>query len=288
VRYRLGEELVAEVLMYVLLSVACFLGLVSIIFQSIIQLKRKGEANAYTKQMQFAVDQTTREMQKFFDMLRMKPTTRGGFGENIVEILLSNLPRDTIKTQYQPRDISGRIDFAVRLPNSDLYIPIDSKFILPNGFENKDGNQLDKLAIDRLNKRAIQKAKEIVKYIDSLETTDFVLMYIPDFVYGVLSGKTYQELAEMGVVPTNTSGLLSTIFMINMQHRFITLNSAACRFGDLQMKVNLGLREVIDLLRTGSGQLQHSMNNYNDALNQLAKLNTMLETLDLDEFDSMR
>ena len=278
----------AEVLVYVLLSVACFLGLTSIIFQFFIQMKKKGEANVYTKQMQFAVDQTTREMQKFFDMLRMKPTTRGGFGENIVEILLSNLPRDTIKTQYQPRDISGRIDFVVKLPNSDLFIPIDSKFILPSSFDEKEGNQLDQLAIDGLNKKAIRRAKEIVKYIDSLETTDFVLMYIPDFVYGVISGKTYQELAKMSVVPTNTSGLLSTIFMINMQHRFITLNSAACRFGDLQMKVNLGLREVIDLLRTGSIQLQHSMNNYNDAVNHLTKLNTMLETLDIDEFDSMR
>lgn len=278
----------AEVLVYVLLSVACFLGLVSIIFQFFIQMKKKGEANAYTKQMQFAVDQTTREMQKFFDMLRMKPTTRGGFGENIVEILLSNLPGDSVKTQYQPRDITGRIDFVVQLPNSDLFIPIDSKFILPSGFDDKESYQLDKLAIDGLNKKAIRRAKEIVKYSNSHETTDFVLMYIPDFVYGVLSGNTYQELAKMGVVPTNTSGLLSTIFMINMQHRFITLNSAACRFGDLQMKINLGLREVIDLLRTGSSQLQHSMNNYNDAVNHLTKLNTMLETLDIEEFDSMR
>ena len=251
-------------------------------------MKKKGEANAYTKQMQFAVDQTTREMQKFFDMLRMKPTTRGGFGENIVEILLSNLPGDSVKTQYQPRDITGRIDFVVQLPNSDLFIPIDSKFILPSGFDDKESYQLDKLAIDGLNKKAIRRAKEIVKYSNSHETTDFVLMYIPDFVYGVLSGNTYQELAKMGVVPTNTSGLLSTIFMINMQHRFITLNSAACRFGDLQMKINLGLREVIDLLRTGSSQLQHSMNNYNDAVNHLTKLNTMLETLDIEEFDSMR
>ncbi|MHA1156037.1 MAG: DNA recombination protein RmuC [Candidatus Heimdallarchaeota archaeon] len=278
----------AEVLMYVLISIACFLVLVSIFYQIFIQSRKKGETNAYTKQMQFAVDQTTREMQKFFDLLKMKPTTKGGFGENIVEILLSNLPNDSVKTQYQPPDISGRIDFVVRLPDSDLFIPIDSKFILPNGFEENEGLQLDKLAIDGLNKKAIRRAKEIVKYIDSHETTDFVLMYIPDFVYGVLSGRTYQELAKMGVVPTNTSGLLSTIFMINMQHRFIKLNSAASRFGDLQMKVNLGLREVIDQMRTGTSQLQHSMNNYNDAVNQLAKLNTMLETLNIDEFDSMR
>ncbi len=278
----------ADVLLYILISIACLLGLVSVFYQIFIQSKKKGEANTYSKQMQFAVDQTTREMQKFFDLLKMKPTAKGGFGENIVEILLSNLPNDSVKTQYQPPDISGRIDFVVRLPNSDLLIPIDSKFILPSGFEENEGLQLDKLAIDGLNKKVIRRAKEIVKYTDSHETTDFVLMYIPDFVYGVLSGTTYQVLAKMGVVPTNTSGLLSTIFMINMQHRFIKLNSAACRFGDFQMKVNHGLREVIEQMRTGMIQLQHSMNNYNDAVNHLAKLNTKLETLNIDEFDSMK
>lgn len=274
--------------MYVLLSAACLLGLGSIIIQITIQNKRKSEASVYTQQMQFAVDQTTREMQKFFDMLRMKPTTRGGFGENIVEILLSNLPQGTVKMQYQPADITGRIDFVAKLPNSDVFIPIDSKFILPNEFDEINGGKLDKLAIDGLNKKAIRRAKDIVKYIDSVETTDFVLMYIPDFVYGVLSSKTYQELAKMGIVPTNTSGLLSTIFMINMQHRFIKLNSAACRFGDIQMKMIQGLREVNNQLRTGASQLQHSMNNYNDAVSQLVKLNTMLETLTIDECDMMR
>ena len=83
-----------------------------IIFQLYTHRRKKTEANVYREQMQYAVDQTTREMQKFFDMLKMKPTSRGSFGENIVEVVLSNLPNTIVKTQYQPKDISGRIDLV--------------------------------------------------------------------------------------------------------------------------------------------------------------------------------
>ena len=274
----------AEVLLYVLVSLACLLGLIGIFYQIIIQRKKKTEVNVYSEQMQYAVDQTTREMQKFFDILRMKPSSQGGFGENIVDILLSNLPKKMVKTQYQPKDNSScRIDFTVQLPYSDLLIPIDSKFILPKELDNGEFIQLDKIAIDRLNKKVIRRANEITKYVDSVETTDFVLMFIPDFIYGILNGQTIQELAAMKVVPTNTSGLLSTIFMINMQHRFIKLNSAASEFGNIQMRVCQGLGDVVERLRTGSTQMQYSLNNLSDAVSELTKLQTILETLDVEE-----
>jgi len=273
----------ADLLLYILISAACLLGLIGILYQIIVQYKKKTEVDVYSEQMQFAIDQTSREMQKFFDMLKMKPTTKGGFGENIVEILLSNLPRDLVKTQYQPCDISGRIDFTVELIESDLLLPIDSKFILPEEFDNLDTINIDKFAIDGLNKKVLRRAKEITKYIDSVETTDFVLMFIPDFVYGVLTGRTFQELAAMKIVPTNSSGLLSTIFMINMQNRFTVLNSAASKFGDIQVRACQGINTVIEKMRTSSTQIQYCMNNISDAISELTKLNTMLESLDRGE-----
>lgn len=274
----------ADVVLYILISAACLLGLIGIIYQIIIQSRKKTEADSFTKQMQFAVDQTTREMQKFFDMLRLKPSSIGSFGENIVRILLSNLPEKHVREQYQPRDISARIDFVVQLPKSDLLIPIDSKFMAPKEFEGNDTVELDKLVIDRLNKKAIRRASEITKYIDSIETTDFVLMYIPDFVYGILSAKTFQELASMNVVPTNSSGLLSAIFMINMQYRFTQLNSAASKFGEVQMKVSQGIRYATEKISTGAVQLQNSMNNISDAINELTKITNLIETLNIENY----
>ena len=273
----------ADLILYILVSIACLLGCVGIIYQIIVQTKKKTEVDVYSEQMQFAIDQTTREMQKFFDMLRMKPTAKGGFGENVVEMLLSNLPRDLVRKQYQPCDISGRIDFTVELIESDLLLPIDSKFILPKELEDIDSIRLDKIAIDGLNKKVLRRAKEITKYADSVETADFVLMYIPDFIFGLVNNDTLQELASMNIVPTNTSGLLSTIFMINMQNRFTKLNSAASKFGNMQMRVCQGMNSNLEKLKTCATQLQYSMNNVSDVISDLTKLHTLLETLDVDE-----
>ena len=273
----------ADLILYILVSVACLLGCISIVYQIIIQNKKKTEVDIYSEQMQFAIDQTTREMQKFFDMLRMKPTAKGGFGENVVEMLLSNLPRDLVKKQYQPPDISGRIDFTIELIESDLLLPIDSKFILPKELEDIDSIQLDKITIDGINKKVLRRAKEITKYADSVETTDFVLMFIPDFIYGLIGNNTLQELASMNIVPTNTSGLLSTIFMINMQNRFTKLNSAASKFGNMQMRVCQGMNSNLEKLKTCATQLLYSMNNVSDVISELSKLHTLLETLDVEE-----
>jgi len=272
----------AETLLYVLISVACGIGIISLIYQLVLQGKKKAEMSIYTDQLRHASDQSAREIQKFFDYLKMAPTSKGSFGENMVEIILSNLPKDLVQTQYQPQDINGRIDFTVQLIESDLLIPIDSKFILPTDFHENGTIHLDKVSIDKLNKKAVRRAKEITKYVDSVETTDFVLMYVPDFVYGILTSDTFQQLASMKVVPTNTSGLLSTIFMVNMQHRFTRLNSAAYSFGDLQMKTCQRLREVVDKMRTGNNQLQNSIRNISDAINELEKLTVQIELLDVD------
>ncbi|MHA1125075.1 MAG: DNA recombination protein RmuC [Candidatus Heimdallarchaeota archaeon] len=272
----------AEVLLYVMISVACGIGIISLVYQFVLQGKKKAEMNIYTDQLRHASDQSAREIQKFFDYLKMVPTSKGSFGENMVEIILSNLPKDLVQTQYQPRDINGRIDFTVQLIESDLLIPIDSKFILPTDFHEKGTIHLDKVSIDKLNKKAVRRAKEITKYVDSVETTDFVLMYVPDFVYGIITGDTFQELTSMKVVPTNTSGLLSTIFMVNMQHRFTRLNSAAYSFGDLQMKACQRLRDVIEKLRTGNNQLQNSLRNITEVISEIEKLTVQLEILEVD------
>jgi DNA anti-recombination protein RmuC len=255
----------------------------SLIYQIFIQLKKKAQKDVYQEQMQHAVNQTTRELQKFFDLLQLRPTAQGNFGENIVQLILGNLPNGCVKSQYQPADISGRIDFTVQLPNTNLLIPIDSKFILPQDFQKNNNLNVDKYAISHLNKKTIHRAKEITKYSKSAETTDFVLMFIPDFVYGVLEGDTMQKLASLNVVPTNTSGLLSTIFMINMQYRFTSLNQSAKRFGDIQIQVCQGLRDVIETMQKGSTQLQYCMNNFTDAQNTLSNLKVKLENLDVDQ-----
>ena len=234
---------------------------------------------------QFLVNRKAEESfgrtQSFLDYLKLSPSAKGGFGEGIVEILLSNLPQDFVHTQYNLPEINARIDFCVNLPNSDVMLPIDSKFILPTLLEEPEKIIFDEKEISRLNKEVISRAKEIERYSEPAITTDFVLMYIPDFVYGLLKTDTFQDLMDMNVIPTNTSGLLSTIFMINMQHRFIRLNSSAKEFGSFQVKVSQGIRRVIENMGKGEKQINHCLNNILTAMNELEGLRENIENIEL-------
>ncbi|MHA1188461.1 MAG: hypothetical protein ACTSSK_16650, partial [Candidatus Heimdallarchaeota archaeon] len=61
----------AEVLLYVLISIACGIGVISLVYQLVLQGKKKAEMNIYTDQLRHASDQSAREIQKFFDYLKM-------------------------------------------------------------------------------------------------------------------------------------------------------------------------------------------------------------------------
>ncbi len=222
------------------------------------------------------------EIQKLFHTIQMKPTATGAFGENIADIVLSHLPKTMVTSQYRPKDIRGsKIDFVVKLPNSDLLLPIDSKFTIPEDLG--DIENLDKKKINALNKFALNQASKIEKYISSKETTDFVLMFLPDYVYGILEPDTFDKLAHKKVVPTNSSGLLSTIFMINMQHRFTELNSSASKFADIQMKTSQGLKSVIDNMQKGLTKILQCQNNISDAMSEIVAIKNIVETLESEE-----
>ncbi|MEA2071381.1 MAG: hypothetical protein U9O98_08835, partial [Asgard group archaeon] len=83
---------------------------------------------------------------------------------------------------------------------------------------------------------------------------------------------------------TNTSGLLSTIFMINMQYRFTKLNKAANSFGAIQLQVCEGLQEIIEKMQTGTKQLHYSMNNFSDVTNDLQTIQYKLESLEIEHY----
>lgn len=274
----------ADTIVIVMLSIIAGLVVAVIIYLWWTNSKQKHIVDVYTYQLAESTNQTIREIQRFFDYLKMKPSVKGGVGEGIVDLLLSNLPSDYVIEQYEPPDISARIDFVVKLPESDLYLPIDSKFILPSEFE--DLESLDKDSIKKINKTARDRAKEIEKYVESMKTTDFALMYVPDFVYGVLNNETYEKLSEMKIVPTNTSGLLSVIFMINMQHRFVNLNTAACEFGNVQIKLTQGLKGILENMGKGQKQIRRCLNNINTAIKDLEELKVIIETLELEEIEN--
>jgi len=276
VKRKLAEAIVIGLLIGILVLVG---GIVVYLILS--QRREKIKVDTYTDQVALSTQQFIQETQRFFDLIVYKPGTRGGVGEGIVELVLSNIPDEFVKTQYSPPDISGRIDFMVKLPNSEFWLPIDSKFILPEDLDS-DFNSLDEKTIKDLRREVIKRAKGITQYIGSEETADFVLMYVPDFVYGLIDNETYDTIAQMSIVPTNTSGLLSTVFMINMQHRFVKLNKAASEFGRFQIKLDQGTKNALNMIRTSQKQLTDCLKNVSNASQLLEDLNNMIETLEIE------
>jgi len=86
----------------------------------------------------------------------------------------------------------------------------------------------------------------------------------------------------MNVIPANTSGLLSTIFMINMQHRFIRLNSSAKEFGTFQVKVSQGIRRIIENMGKGEKQINYCLNNMVTAMGELERLRENIDDLEIE------
>jgi DNA recombination protein RmuC len=164
---------------------------------------------------------------------------RGTFGEfqlgNILEEMLS-------KSQYEEQvaikpNSKERVDYAIKIPSKDddngfIWLPIDAKFPTVD-FERltKAYNDVDKVEIDKAIKALAdtikKQAKDIsTKYIDSPNTTEFAIMFLPfESLYaevlripGLLQEiQTKHKITIAG--PTTISALLASL-----QMGFKTLN----------------------------------------------------------------
>jgi len=117
---------------------------------------------------------------------------RGTFGEfqlgNIIEEMLG-------KSQYEEQHTikSGsneRVDYAIKIPSKEdedgfIWLPIDAKFPTENyerlvtAYDNADKTEIDK-SIKALADTIKKQAKDVsMKYIDSPNTTEFAIMFLP-------------------------------------------------------------------------------------------------------------
>ena len=113
--------------------------------------------------------------------------TRGTWGEvqlgSLLEQMLS--PDQFVKNAHIQEGSAEVVEFAVKLPDGDVLIPIDSKFPIEDyerlieASDKGDTNQID-FASNELEKRIKLEAKRISsKYIYPPKTTDFAIMFLP-------------------------------------------------------------------------------------------------------------
>lgn len=116
--------------------------------------------------------------------------SRGMMGEVQLEALLSEYftteqyGKNVHPISTQPNLV---VEFAVRMPGKDgvaCWLPIDSKFPVEDYQRLQDSQEAgDRKGIcdakEALRRRIISEGKDISKYIQSPETTDFAIMFLP-------------------------------------------------------------------------------------------------------------
>ncbi len=155
--------------------------------------KRLGESFSLVSERLEKVHQGLGEMQSLAsDVGGLKRVltnvkTRGTWGEvqlgSLLEQMLS--PEQFIKNAHIKENTTEVVEYAIKLPDGDVLIPIDSKFPI----EDYDrlvlaADQADAAAVEtaknELEKRIKLEAKRISdKYICPPKTTDFAIMFLP-------------------------------------------------------------------------------------------------------------
>ena len=225
--------------------------------------------------------------QSFYDMLIMKPSVKGRVGEGIVKFILSSFPEKLWKEQYKISG-SGIVDFAIFMPPDDRILPMDAKFSLPEGIiervlEEGEIVFLNKEQRKKANTLVIKRMREVTKYINPLEgTMDFALIFIPDSVYLALTNETLGELQSNRVIPVNTSGLISTLFLIERQYISIRISKAVDRLENIKFTMESQFSKISVTLRKAETQGENSNKNVTNAIQQLKSAeNKILESFGL-------
>ena len=215
--------------------------------------------------------------QSFYDMLIMKPSVKGKVGEGIVRFILSSFPEKLWKEQYKISG-SGIVDFAILMPPDNRILPMDAKFSLPEGIlpekELEEGEIvfLNKEQRKKANILVIKRMQEVTKYINPLEgTMNFALIFIPDSVYLALTNETLSELQSNRVIPVNTSGLISTLFLIERQYISIRISKAVDNLENIKFTMESQFSKITDILRKAETQGENSNKNITNAIQQLKK-----------------
>lgn len=155
------------------------------------------------------------------------PHLRGGFGEAILESLLTDLlPQDAFELQYRINPHSTeRVDAVIKYPQALL--PIDSKFPKEQVlalFETQDPHQLEsarKTLFDVMR----QLGKQIRdKYIHpEYGTTDMALLFVPSetlYFETLRNVKLYDELAKLKIFTVSPNTLSVTLHSVSVARNY--------------------------------------------------------------------
>jgi DNA recombination protein RmuC len=218
--------------------------------------------------------------------------TKGAAGENIIEVVFSQLPAD-----WQVRDFkvgNKTVEFGLRLPNN-LVLPIDSKWTATDLFDRflatDDVNEQQKLK-SQIEKAVLSKAREVRKYIDPNVTVDFGIAAVPDAIFDLCAGVQVVSL-QMNVVLISYSlfmpylllvfqTILKTSQNIDLQRLISHLESAQSNISELQKELEGRFSRAITMLNNSRDHMRVMLSKVSSGLTSL-QISSVAETPELTE-----
>ena len=156
---------------------------------------------------------------------------RGTWAEYLLEGILDQTVPNMYVKNFKPDGSKDFVEFAVKLPSGDdskkiTYLPIDSKFPMEDYARLcAAADSADALAVAEarkaLEKRVLDEAKTVAKYISVPETTPFAIMYLAtEGLYAEIASsksglfeKIQNEYSVMIAGPTTVTALLNSVAM---------------------------------------------------------------------------
>jgi len=154
--------------------------------------------------------------------------SRGTWAEYQLGTLLDQIIPNMYVKNYQAKDGAGIVEFAVKIPSADgkqiRYMPVDSKFPAEDYQRLCDASASgdpDGVAEARkaLEKRVLDEAKSVNKYINEPETTPFAVMYLAtEGLYAEIASsqnglleRIQREYSVLIAGPSTVTALLSSL-----------------------------------------------------------------------------
>lgn len=206
---------------------------------------------------------------------------RGTWAEIQLEgILDQTIPGMYDKNVATDKTGSARVEFAVRIPSGDdkesfVYLPIDSKFPVEDyirlceAADNADPQGVTE-ARKALERRVLQSAKDITKYIHEPETTPFAIMYLAtEGLYSeiissqsAIAERLHNEFNIMVAGPSTITALLNSL---SMGFRAIAINEKAKEIRELLSAVRAQYDKFGEILVKAKKKIEEAGNTLDDA-----------------------
>ena len=230
--------------------------------------------------------------------------TRGTWAEAQLETILDQIIPGMYEKNFRPAEGRDAVEFAVRIPAQDTgaptFLPIDSKFPIEDYLrlcDAEDAADADavKAARQALERRVLEEARTISKYVQPPLTTPFAVMYLgTDALYAeVVSSKAqladriHRDYRVMIAGPSTIAALLSTLAM---GFRTAALNAKADEVMKLLSAAQVQYERFGDALTKAKRKLDEAGKSLDEASSRNDIIRKKLKnvgTIPLDEADGM-